>query len=96
MGAALAAGQAVRLTRDAANRAIHEATPLAAGEGSGIAPKRRASQETRPHRFDQDGAGEGFPLHQSDEAGAGQGELDPKVEPASAGAEADEVQLVGT
>lgn len=36
------AGEAVRLARDAANDSIHEATPWAAVEGSGIAPHRRA------------------------------------------------------
>jgi hypothetical protein len=48
--AALAPGKAVRLARDAANDAVHRATPSSAVEGSGIAPHRRRSQETRLHR----------------------------------------------
>lgn len=44
------AGQAVRLARDAANEAVHAATPAAAVEGSGIAPHRRLIQETLLHR----------------------------------------------
>jgi hypothetical protein len=44
------AGEAMRLARDAANEAIHEATPSSAAEGSGIAPHRRWSHEARFHR----------------------------------------------
>nr|WP_244520025.1 hypothetical protein [Sinorhizobium glycinis] len=42
-------GKAVRLARDAANEAVHCATPCAAVEGSGIAPNRCWSQEARFH-----------------------------------------------
>ncbi|UFW96194.1 hypothetical protein RlegTA1_09120 [Rhizobium ruizarguesonis] len=45
----LAAGEAMRLARDAANEAVHCATPCAAVEGSGIAPYRRWSHEARFH-----------------------------------------------
>lgn len=43
------AGKAVRLARDAANDAVHASTPLAAVEGSGIAPNRRWSHKARFH-----------------------------------------------
>lgn len=48
--AALLSGKAVRLARDAANEAVHAATPCAAVEGSGIAPHRRLMKETLFHR----------------------------------------------
>jgi hypothetical protein len=43
-------GKTVRLARDAANEAVHAATPASAVEGSGIAPHRSRSQETLFHR----------------------------------------------
>jgi hypothetical protein len=82
------------LARDAANEAIHKAAPWSAAEGSGIAPHRRWSQATLPHRFDQMGEGEGFPLHQTDRASAWDRQLDAKVQSASAGAEGDVVEGV--
>jgi hypothetical protein len=91
--AALAAGEAVRLARNAANEPVGEAAPGRAVEGSHIRPDSRRSQETLFHRLDQMGDGEGFPLHHNDGASCGNGEFDGKVEAASAGAEADEVEL---
>jgi hypothetical protein len=90
--AALAAGEAVRLARDAANEAINEAAPWAAVEGADIRPDRRRSQETRVHRRDQMGNGEGFPLHHNDGARSRNGEVEGKVEPSASGAEADDVE----
>lgn len=46
----LSSSQTMRLARNAANDAIHKATPWAAAEGSGIAPNRGLSQETLLHR----------------------------------------------
>jgi len=43
----------MRLARDAANDAIHEAAPWAAVEGSNIAPNSGFSQETFLYRADQ-------------------------------------------
>lgn len=90
--AALAPGKAVRLARDAANDAIHKAAPASAVKGSHIAPDRRRSQETRFHRRDQMGDGEGFPLHHKHGASARNGELDGKVESAAAAAERDIIE----
>jgi hypothetical protein len=90
--AAPAAGHAVRLARDAANEAIHEAAPWVAVEGSGIRPDSCRSQETLFNRCDQVRDGEGFPLHHNDAASAGQSQLDAEIEPGAAGAEADEVE----
>jgi hypothetical protein len=82
-GAALAR-EAVRLARDAANDAIHEATPWAAVEGSDIRPHRRRSQETLLHRLDQVSDGEGFPLHAQDCASMRDCQLDSEIESAAA------------
>jgi hypothetical protein len=49
-GAEPLAGKAMRLARDAANEAVNAATPLAASEGSGIAPYRRWMNATLFHR----------------------------------------------
>ena len=46
----LPTGEAVRLTRDATNEAVHRATPCAAVEGSGIRPHRSRMKETLFHR----------------------------------------------
>lgn len=85
----------MRLARDAANEAIHEAAPWTACEGSHIAPDSRFSQETFSNRFDQMGDGEGFPLHHNDAASAWQRQFEPEIEPAAAGAEADEIEGAG-
>ena len=90
--ALLAPGEAVRLARDAATDAIHEAAPASAVEGSHIAPDRRRSQEARFHRCDQMADREGFPLHHKDAASVRNGEFDGKVEPAASGAEGDEIE----
>jgi hypothetical protein len=91
-----AAGEGMRLTRDAANDSIHEATPFAASEGGHIAPHRRLSQDTRLHRCDQVRDGEGFPLDHNDAAQAWGCQLKSEVEAAAAGAEADAVEVLGT
>jgi hypothetical protein len=88
----LAPGKAVRLARDAASKAIHEATPRPAVEGSGIAPQRRRSQKALFHRCHQMRGGEGFPLHHADAASAWNCQLDAEIEPPPAGADGDEVE----
>jgi len=90
-------GEAVRLARDAANDAVHEATEASAREGSHIRVDSCRSQETLLNRFDQTAGGEGFPLHHSDCASAWDCQLDAEVEPSASGADADEVErVVGT
>jgi hypothetical protein len=85
----------MRLARDAANETIHAAAPWPAIEGSGIAPHRRFSHEALLHRCDQVCAGEGFPLHHANCASAWHCQLEAEIEAASAGAEADDVDLPG-
>jgi hypothetical protein len=89
------AGEGMRLARDAANDAIHEAAPWAAVEGSDIRPDSCRSHETLFHRRDQMGDSEGFPLHHNCGASAWNGEFDGKVEPSASGAEGDEIEPVG-
>lgn len=84
-------GEGVRLARNAAKDAIQQAAPLAAVEGSGIRPHSCRSQETLFHRFDQDADGEGFPLHHTDRSSSRHCQLDGKIEPAAAGADAETV-----
>jgi hypothetical protein len=91
-GAEALTGERVALTRDAANDAIHKATPVAALEGSGIRPHRRLSQETLLHRFDQVSDGEGFPLHHADCSSTWNCQLEAEVEASATGAQTDEVE----
>jgi hypothetical protein len=88
-------GKAVRLARDAANDAIHKATPCSAVEGSHIRPDSCRSQSTLLDRRNQVRNGEGFPLHHKDGASAWNGEFDGEVEPESSGAQADEIEPLG-
>jgi hypothetical protein len=85
----------MRLTRDAANDAVHASAKASAWEGSGIAPHRRWSQETLAHRFDQASDGEGFPLHQTNRASAWHCQFEGEIEASASGAEADEVEALG-
>ena len=94
--ALLAPGHGVRLARDAANEPIHEATPRAAVEGADIVPHRTFSQYSRLKRRDQVRHGEGFPLHHNDGASAWACKFKSKVQTCTSGAEADEIECVGT
>ena len=92
LGAEAASGHGMRLARDAANEAIHEAAPWAAVEGSGIAPHRARSHEARFHRCHQVRGGECLPLHTHDRASAWNCQLDTEIEAAGAGADGEEVE----
>jgi cytochrome c1 len=84
-------GNAMGLTRDSANDAVHASTKASAREGSHIRVDRRWSQETLFHRFDQVSRGEGFPLHQTDCSSTWNCQLDAEVEAGASGAQADVV-----
>jgi len=75
------------LAGDAANDARNVPAKLPAVEGLGIVPNRCRSQETRLHRRDQMGDGEGFPLHHSDGAASRHCKVQSEVEPGPAGAD---------
>jgi hypothetical protein len=90
------AGVAERLARVAANDAIHDSAPRSAVEGVDIRPHRTLIHDTRSHRFDQVADGERFPLHHAHAASVSDCQLEPEVEPAASGAEAEDVDWFGT
>lgn len=89
------AGTAERLARIARSDEINRSAPRAAVEGSGIAPQSRLIHETRLHRCNQVRGGEGFPLHHADDASIWNCQLDGEVKSAAAGADGEDVQLLG-
>jgi hypothetical protein len=95
-GAAALAGRAVRRARPARNDRVHDATPRLSIEGGEITPDRCFIHETRLHRFDQTCGSECFPLHVTDRASMANGEGEPDVESAAAGAEGEDPQIAGT
>jgi hypothetical protein len=86
------AGDGVGLARVAANDAIHDAAPASSVEGGEVRPDRRRIQLARFHARDQPCGGKGFPLHVSDSARSGLGNVHAEVEPAGSGAEGDDVE----
>lgn len=88
------AGVAEGLAWVACSEDIHRAAPSSAAEGSDIAPHRRLSQETRFHRFDQMGDGEGFPLHHADEASTWKRQFKSEFESTPPSAEGEDVEVV--
>jgi hypothetical protein len=82
----------MRLARDAANDAIHEATPGSASEGGDIAPHRRSTQDPGLHRCRQSCEREAFPLHQANWASTSNCQLEGEVEASGTGAEGDVVE----
>lgn len=86
------AGAGFALARVAANEAIHEATPRAAVEGSGIRPHRSRIQESRLHKCHQPRDGRGLPLHQADASSAGNCQLDAEIKPSASGAEGEDIE----
>lgn len=91
----LSSGEAVWLAPNTANKAIHEAAPRTAAEGSHIAPDSRRMKETLFHRCHQVRDGEGFPLHQTDAASAGKCQLDSEIKATPPCAEREEVERLG-
>ncbi len=92
IGAEPLSGDGMGLARDAANDAIHKATPWSAVEGLHIAPYRRGSHETVFHRRNQMGDGECFPLHIHDCASVWNCQFDTEIESVSSGADRDDVE----
>lgn len=86
------AGDGVGLAGVSANDAMNAATPRSSVEGSEVRPDRRRIQLARFHARDQPCGGKGFPLHVSDSARSGFGNVDAEVEPAGSGAEGEEVE----
>lgn len=90
------AGEAVGLAGNAPDDAIHTATEASAWEGSHITVDRRWSHDAALHLRDQISDGECLPLHTSDCASRWDCQLDGPIKAASAGAEGDNVEGVGT
>jgi hypothetical protein len=89
-------GDAVALARVARSDDIHAAAKRSAVEGSSVRPDRRVMKPPRFHRRDQAGGGSSFPLHVTDAAASLSammvGELQSKLKPADAGADAEDVE----
>jgi hypothetical protein len=68
---------------------IHSSTPGPTVESSQIRPYRRLIQPPFFHARSKDFAAIGFPLHETDCARAGKGQLDSEIEPSDSGAEAE-------
>ena len=87
-----------RLARIARADNIHRAAPWAAIEGSNVVPNKRAIQGRVFHPRHERGCGEGFPLDIAHSTISGDGDSEPKVNPASAGAEreAEQARVCGS
>ena len=92
VGAEALSGDGIGLAGVSASDAMNMATPASCVEGGKIRPDRRCSQLSRFHARCQDGSGIGFPLHVTDCTACWFGNVEAKVEPADAGAQADEVE----
>lgn len=76
-----------RLARIARSDDVHRAAPRAAVEGCNIVPDRRAIQGRVFHPRHESGCGVGFPLNMAHSTISGDGDGEPEVETARAGAE---------
>jgi hypothetical protein len=85
------AGERVPLARDAANDAIHDATPRSAIEGSGIRPSSRCIHAFLIHARRHEAAEIRFPLHIADDSSSRNRQSDAEVEAAATGADGQDV-----
>ena len=76
-----------RLARIARSDDVHRAAPRAAVEGSNVVPDNRLIQGRLFHPRHESGCGVGFPFDIAHSTISGEGKVQPKVEPACAGAE---------
>tara|TARA_R110002073_G_scaffold194287_2_gene353368 strand:+ start:403 stop:1092 length:690 start_codon:yes stop_codon:yes gene_type:complete len=76
-----------RLARISRSDDVHRAAPRAAVEGVNIVPDRRAIQGRVFHPRHESGCGVGFPFDMAHSSISGDGDSEPEVEPACAGAE---------
>ncbi len=77
------------LARIASSDDIHHATPRAAVEGSNVVPDNSLIQGRIFHPRHESGCGEGFPFDMAQSTISGDGDGEPEVEPACAGAEGE-------
>jgi len=87
-----------RLARIARSDDVHRAAPRAAVEGSNVVPDRRRIQGRVFHPRHENGRGVGVPLDMTHSAISGTREVQPEVEPTSAGAEreAEQARIAGS
>ena len=81
------ARDAERLARIARSDDVHRATPRAAVETGNVVPDRRLIQGRVFHPRHESGCGEGFPFDMAHSTISGDGDGEPEIEPARAGAE---------
>ena len=81
------ARDAERLARIARSDDVHRAAPRAAVEGSNVVPDNSLIQGRVFHPRHESGCGEGFPFDMAHSTISGDGDGQPEVEPARAGAE---------
>ena len=78
-----------RLARIARSDDVHRAAPRAAVEAGNVVPDRCRIQGRVFHPRHEDGCGEGFPFDMAHSTISGDGDGEPEVEPACAGAEGE-------
>jgi hypothetical protein len=78
-----------RLARIARSDDVHRAAPRAAVEAGNVVPDRCAIQGRVFHPRHESGCGEGFPFDMAHSTISGNGDGEPEVEPASAGAKGE-------
>ncbi|AMY69829.1 hypothetical protein AKL17_2586 [Frigidibacter mobilis] len=78
-----------RLARIARSDDVHRAAPWAAVEGSNIVPDNSLIQGRVFHPRHESGCGEGFPFDMAHSTISGDGDGEPEIEPACAGAEGE-------
>ena len=78
-----------RLARIARSDDVHRAAPRAAVEGSNIVPDNSLIQGRVFHPRHESGCGVGFPFDMAHSTIAGDGDGEPEIEPARAGAEGE-------
>ena len=81
------ARDAERLARIARSDDVHRAAPRAAVEGSNVVPDNSLIQGRVFHPRHESGCGEGFPFDMAHSTISGDGDGQPEVEPACAGAQ---------
>ncbi len=85
-----------RLARIARSDDVHRAAPRAAIEAGNVVPDRRWIQGRLFHPCHESGRGVGFPFDMAHSSISGDGNGEPEVEPACAGAEREAEQVSGS
>ena len=78
-----------RLARIARSDDVHRAAPRAAVEGSNVVPDNSLIQGRVFHPRHESGCGEGFPFDMAHSTISGDGDGEPEIEPARAGAQGE-------